>query len=229
MIFKTGLEDDGKLSAKVNGRIVQLSGNRNYLPLSPYNRYEVELQNSKNSLDSYDIVTGRKSQLTLYPGNVAVIEPEVKQMVTVSGRIRAEDGTLLANARINNHIGRTRTDENGEFVMDVDKSIPPSISVTVKPELRSGAGVEPRAARCGWAMWSAAASPLMPACSRQEKVMKAKWLACLIMLTAALCVTRVNAAVNKTTARCGGHAVCFVENNSDDNFFVTRAARWTRG
>lgn len=47
MIFKTGLEDDGKLSAKVNGRIVQLSGNRNYLPLSPYSRYEVELQNSK--------------------------------------------------------------------------------------------------------------------------------------------------------------------------------------
>lgn len=69
-------------------------------------------------------MTGRKSQLTLYPGNVAVIEPEVKQMVTVSGRIRAEDGTLLANARINNHIGRTRTDENGEFVMDVDKKYP---------------------------------------------------------------------------------------------------------
>lgn len=45
-------------------------------------------------------------------------------MVTVSGRIRAEDGTLLANARINNHIGRTRTDENGEFVMDVDKKYP---------------------------------------------------------------------------------------------------------
>ncbi|AVE39796.1 TPA: CS1-pili formation C-terminal domain-containing protein [Klebsiella aerogenes] len=124
VIFNTGLEDDGKLSAKVNGRIVQLSGKRNYLPLSPYSRYEVELQNSKNSLDSYDIVSGRKSHLTLYPGNVAVIEPEVKQMVTVSGRIRAEDGTLLANARINNHIGRTRTDENGEFVMDVDKKYP---------------------------------------------------------------------------------------------------------
>ena len=71
----------------------------------------MELQNSKNSLDSYDIVSGRKSHLTLYPGDVAVIEPEVKQMVTVSGRIRAEDGTLLANARINNHIGRTRTDD----------------------------------------------------------------------------------------------------------------------
>ena len=124
VIFNTGLDDDGQISAKVNGRIFPLSGKRNYLPLSPYGRYEVELQNSKNSLDSYDIVSGRKSNLTLYPGNVAVIEPEVKQMVTVSGRIRAEDGTLMSNARINNHLGRTRTDENGEFVMDVDKKYP---------------------------------------------------------------------------------------------------------
>ena len=124
LILNTGLEDDAQLSAKVNGRIFQISGKRNYLPLSPYNRYEVELQNSKNSLDSYDIVSGRKSRLTLYPGNVAVLDPEVKQMVTVSGRIRAEDGTLLANARINNHIGRTLTDDNGEFVMDVDKKYP---------------------------------------------------------------------------------------------------------
>ncbi|MCJ8624813.1 hypothetical protein MWG83_30710, partial [Escherichia coli] len=85
VIFNTGLEDDGQISAKINGRIFPLNGKRNYLPLSPYGRYEVELQNSKNSLDSYDIVSGRKSRLTLYPGNVAVIEPEVKQMVTVSG------------------------------------------------------------------------------------------------------------------------------------------------
>jgi hypothetical protein len=85
VIFNTDLDDDGKLSARVNGRVIQLTGKRNYLPLSPYSRYEVELQNSKNSLDSYDIVSNRKSSLTLYPGNVAVIEPEVKQMVTVPG------------------------------------------------------------------------------------------------------------------------------------------------
>ena len=122
VIFKPALRMTA-LSAKVNGRIVQLSGNRNYLPLSPYSRYEVELQNGKNSLDSYDIVTGRESQLTLYPGNVAVIGGSEADG-DGSGRIRAEDGTLLANARINNHIGRTRTDENGEFVMDVDKKYP---------------------------------------------------------------------------------------------------------
>lgn len=124
VIFNTDLEDDGKLNAKVNGRIFQLRGKKNYLPLSPYQHYDVEVQNSRNSLESYDIVSGRKSQLTLYPGNVAVIEPEVKQMVTVSGRILAEDGALLANAYISNHIGRTRTDNNGEFIMDIDKRYP---------------------------------------------------------------------------------------------------------
>ncbi|MEZ2602181.1 CS1-pili formation C-terminal domain-containing protein [Kluyvera intermedia] len=124
VIFNTDIENDGMLSARVNGRVFPLTGKRNYLPLSPYSRYEIELQNSKNSLESYDITRNRKSHLTLYPGNVAVIEPHVKQMVTVSGRIRAEDGTLLANAHINNHIGRTRTDDKGEFVMDVDKKYP---------------------------------------------------------------------------------------------------------
>lgn len=47
VIFDTGLENDGQISAKINGRIFPLNGKRNYLPLSPYGRYEVELQNSK--------------------------------------------------------------------------------------------------------------------------------------------------------------------------------------
>ena len=52
--------------------------------------------------------------------------------------------------------------------------------------------------------------------------MKAKWLACLVMLTAALCVTRVNAAVTKTTwPDAAAMQFVFVANNSDDNFFVT--------
>lgn len=105
MIFNTGLEDDGQISAKINGRIFPLNGKRNYLPLSPYGRYEVELQNSKTHSTVTISSAAAKSSDSL-SSNVAVIEPEVKQMVTVSGRIRAEDGTLLANARINNHIGR---------------------------------------------------------------------------------------------------------------------------
>lgn len=124
VIFHTDVGNDGKLTAQINGRAFPMTGKYNYLPLEPYNKYDIEIINSKNSLDSYDISRGKKSHLTLYPGNVVVIKPEIKQMVTVFGRIRAEDGTLLANARINNHIGRARTDNNGEFVMDIDKKFP---------------------------------------------------------------------------------------------------------
>lgn len=80
-------------------------------------------------------------------------------MVTVSGRIRAEDGTLLANARINNHIGRTRTDENGEFVMDVDKKYP-TIDFRYSGNKTCEVALElnGRAVPSGSVMWSAAAS-----------------------------------------------------------------------
>lgn len=80
-------------------------------------------------------------------------------MVTVSGRIRAEDGTLLANARINNHIGRTRTDENGEFVMDVDKKYP-TIDFRYSGNKTREVALElnQRAVPSGSVMWSAAAS-----------------------------------------------------------------------
>lgn len=80
-------------------------------------------------------------------------------MVTVSGRIRAEDGTLLANARINNHIGRTRTDENGEFVMDVDKKYPTiDFRYSGNKPAKWLWNSTRRAVPSGSVMWSAAAS-----------------------------------------------------------------------
>lgn len=42
-------------------------------------------------------------------------------MVIVFGCICVEDGILLVNVWINNYIGWIWIDENGEFVMDVDK------------------------------------------------------------------------------------------------------------
>ncbi|WP_409076915.1 CS1-pili formation C-terminal domain-containing protein [Proteus vulgaris] len=45
-------------------------------------------------------------------------------MVTVFGRMKSPDGTLLASAQVRNHIGRTQTDQQGQFAMDVDKRYP---------------------------------------------------------------------------------------------------------
>lgn len=124
VIFDTNIDKDGALSADINGRIFELKSGKNYLPLSGYNKYDIEIKNSKKSISSYNVSSGRKNKVTLYPGNVAMFTPEIKSMITVFGRIRAEDGTLITDAYINNHIGRTRTNNSGEFIMDIDKKYP---------------------------------------------------------------------------------------------------------
>ncbi|MCV5225298.1 CS1-pili formation C-terminal domain-containing protein, partial [Escherichia coli] len=78
----------------------------NFISLPPYAEYKVELMNDKNSEDSVDIVNGRRNKVVLYPGNVSVINPEIKQLVTVFGRVKDRRGGYYANADIHNHIGK---------------------------------------------------------------------------------------------------------------------------
>ncbi|WP_139850536.1 CS1-pili formation C-terminal domain-containing protein [Acinetobacter pullicarnis] len=124
VMINTGLKDNGKMSAVVNGQAYQISGKRSFIPLSPYKEYTIELANDKKSLDSVNIVRGRHNKITLYPGNVSVLNPEIQQMITVFGRIYYPSGELARKVNINNHIGKTVTDENGEFSLDVDKRYP---------------------------------------------------------------------------------------------------------
>lgn len=124
ILIKTGLPSDTKMSALINGQDYTLKGNRNFIPLAPYKKYTVELRNDKNSLDSVSIGQGRHNSVVLYPGNVAKIKPEIKQMVTIFGRIRYPNGDIASNTPLNNHIGKTITDINGEFSLDIDKKYP---------------------------------------------------------------------------------------------------------
>ncbi|MDV7501843.1 CS1-pili formation C-terminal domain-containing protein [Acinetobacter baumannii] len=124
IVIETGLKDKGKMSALINGQDFTLSGKKNFISLSPYQKYTVELRNDKNSVDSVSIGQGRKSTVVLYPGNVSVIQPEIKQMVTIFGRVYYPNGEVAANSNIHNHIGKTVTDKNGEFSLDIDKRYP---------------------------------------------------------------------------------------------------------
>lgn len=124
VIIETGLKDKGKMSALINGQDYILSGKKNFIPLSPYKEYTVEFRNDKNSLDSVTIGQGRKNTVILYPGNVSVLQPEIKQMVTIFGRVLYPDGEVAVNKNIHNHIGKAITDENGEFSLDIDKRYP---------------------------------------------------------------------------------------------------------
>ena len=124
LVVNTNFSGKGRMMAQINGQNYPLTGKSNFISLPPYAEYKVELMNDKNSEDSVDIVNGRRNKVVLYPGNVSVINPEVKQLVTVFGRVKDRRGGYYANADIHNHIGKTRTDELGEFAMDVDKRYP---------------------------------------------------------------------------------------------------------
>ena len=124
LVVNTNFSEKGKMMAQINGQSYPLTGKSNFITLPPYAEYNVELMNDKNSEDSVDIVSGRRSKVVLYPGNLSVINPEVKQLVTVFGRVKRPDGSYYANTDIHNHIGKTRTDDKGEFAMDVDKRYP---------------------------------------------------------------------------------------------------------
>ncbi|MFQ2200072.1 CS1-pili formation C-terminal domain-containing protein [Aeromonas hydrophila] len=125
LLIDTGMSRQGQMLAKVNGQDYPLQGERSFLALPPYQEYEIELLNSKTSLDSYEINTG-KQRHTLFPGNVATMDAShfIREMITVFGVMRAEDGSLITNARLDNHIGTTVTNEAGEFSLDVDKTNP---------------------------------------------------------------------------------------------------------
>lgn len=112
------------MTAQINGQNYPLTGKSNFISLPPYAEYNVELMNDKNAEDSVDIVSGRRSKVVLYPGNVSVLNPEIKQLITVFRRVKDSRGGFYTNADIHNHIGKTRTDERGEFAMDVDKRYP---------------------------------------------------------------------------------------------------------
>ncbi len=124
IMINTNLADQGELMAQINGQQYALSGKNNFIALAPFKQYSVELMNAKDSRDSVNIVSGRHTQVTLYPGNVGVLKPQIKEMVTVFGRIVDQNGQAAAHKQIHNHIGKTQTDQLGAFVMDIDKRYP---------------------------------------------------------------------------------------------------------
>ena len=104
----------------VDGRSYPLKGNRNYIPLPPYSNYKIELMNSADTLDNYEIDDSYKNKVALYPGNVVHLTPRVKKIVTVFGRLVDKYGHSLAKRRIKNSFGLAETESDGRFVIDVD-------------------------------------------------------------------------------------------------------------
>lgn len=114
----------GDLEVVMDNQAYPLSSGRNLIPVTAYNTYQVNVRSSELAASSYQIASSDQQEYTLYPGNVGVVKPEIKQMVTVFGQLIDSRGQPLMHAKINNHIGITTSDENGNFAVDVDKHHP---------------------------------------------------------------------------------------------------------
>lgn len=114
----------GDVEVLVDDSPLPLHAGWNFISASAYGGHEIAFQSSSDSLSSYDILLEEDKVHTLYPGNVSTIQPVIKRMVTVFGRLIDDSGKAIANATVRNHIGESVTDELGSFSIDVDASIP---------------------------------------------------------------------------------------------------------
>ncbi|MFB2826184.1 CS1-pili formation C-terminal domain-containing protein [Aeromonas veronii] len=115
--------ETGELEVVMDNQVYPLSCGRNLIPVNGYASYQVSVRNSEYAQTSYQIKNGQE-RYTLYPGNIAEVNPEIKQMVTVFGHLIDSRGQPIANATINNHIGITKSDGEGFFSVDVDRRNP---------------------------------------------------------------------------------------------------------
>ncbi|HBC2537864.1 CS1-pili formation C-terminal domain-containing protein [Enterobacter cloacae] len=124
VIVSTGLKSDESLTLKLNGRTERIKGDKTWLSLPAYQAYDLEVMNSETGTESYDIGANARRHITVYPGNTVVMKPQVKKIVTLFGRLVDANGNPVSATQIKNHVGLTRTENDGRFVIDVDKNNP---------------------------------------------------------------------------------------------------------
>lgn len=116
---------DGSPSAQfdvlVNGSAVGIAkGNsKTVVPLSPYGIYRVGIRPRGNEFYRYD--QGERN-ITLYPGNVEVVDFSAAEEVVLLGKLVDGQGGALVNAAIQSEVGFVRTDRFGIFQVN----LPPS-------------------------------------------------------------------------------------------------------
>lgn len=124
VIVSTGLKSDEALTLKLNGRAERIKGDKTWLSLPAYRAYDTEVMNSETGTESYEIGANARRHITVYPGNTVVMKPQVKKIVTLFGRLVDANGAPIGAMQIKNHVGLTRTENDGRFVIDVDKNNP---------------------------------------------------------------------------------------------------------
>ncbi len=126
-----GAAGQGTFDVLVNGYRVASArgGERNVLPLPPYEKYRIQLVDRGTAFVAYD---DRPREVTLYPGSVETLQWDVESVIVGVGRIILEENicsnidqicydirTPLRNAIISGTSGFAMTDEDGRFQIEM--------------------------------------------------------------------------------------------------------------
>jgi Mat/Ecp fimbriae outer membrane usher protein len=96
---------------------------RNLLPASPYRPGKFSFYFAERDATAASI-SPAQSSYHLNKGGVDYVVVNVRKIVTLAGRLQDADGRPLAGAAVINHAGRTMSDSDGFFSVDVSASQP---------------------------------------------------------------------------------------------------------
>lgn len=128
ILVKVDDEARGQLDLMVNGGSNLLENSTSFVPAPAFSTASMAVRSSAKSPENYDIQNSEQD-FVLYPGNVGLLSPKLKRLVTVFG-VLTENGQPKPGVVLSNHIGTATTDEDGGFSVDVD-SVNPSVSYEV--------------------------------------------------------------------------------------------------
>jgi outer membrane usher protein FimD/PapC len=107
-----------KFQVLVNDRVVGYAQAQrpHVIPLRAYETYDVRIKPIGDSIVGYDQASQR---ITLYPGNVASLTFEAKELTVIIAQVQHADGTPVQTSRFLNVEGYGATDADGWFQVEV--------------------------------------------------------------------------------------------------------------
>jgi hypothetical protein len=121
LVTLTGESPDTDFEVVVDGygRGYARGGATTALHLPAYHTYQIRIRPRRSAFVEFD---DSPRSVTLYPGNVARLDWEVKSLFVVLGRVVDPSGNGIANARVEGAQGLAVTDEDGFFQTEVASS-----------------------------------------------------------------------------------------------------------
>ncbi len=120
MIDLDGNDSDRQVQLTIDGRSRDLDRKVTFVPLPQFRRHALRFRPESGGALGYDAGT---LQVITFPGNIVGLNPRFLRLVSLFGRVVDENGSPVANMRLNVAGDRHQTDEAGYFILDAPAGV----------------------------------------------------------------------------------------------------------